>query len=278
MRKLFSARGIITTLVFSAMIFALVACQGDPGKPGLPGNPGNPGSSGAAGPQGDPGLPGNPGNPGASGAPGPQGPVGPAGAAAPGSTARASLEVSGDAITMSDEFTIRGGGFEPGESVVLQLRIDATLSPIIGGGSGAQVSANNAGAFEITFENVSSNDGIVSRAGGMSTISAQGSEGSKASVPVLVVSSSSPDASPSSSLAASPAESGGTTTIYGAGFESDEMVSILAGGKILAGGQANSDGAFVIEAKVDLEDGLYTIMASGSSNSEATAPLLIATK
>ena len=278
MRKLFSRRGMITTLVFSALIFALVACQGDPGKPGLPGNPGNPGAPGAAGPQGEPGLPGNPGNPGAPGAPGAQGPEGPAGAPAPGPAAKASLEVSSDAITMSDPVTIRGGGFEPDESVILQLRIDATLTPIIGGGSGAQVTANSAGAFEVAFDNVSTNSAIVARAGGMSTIYAQGSEGSKASVPVLVVANSSPSASPSSSLAASPAESGGTTTIYGAGFESEEMVSTLAGGKILAGGQANADGAFVIEAKVDLEDGVYTIMASGSSNSEATAPLLIATK
>ena len=46
MRKLFSLRGITTSLVFSAIIFALVACEGASGAPGLPGNPGNPGAPG----------------------------------------------------------------------------------------------------------------------------------------------------------------------------------------------------------------------------------------
>ena len=54
MRRLFSIRGLVTALVFSVFIIALVGCSdGAPGAPGLPGNPGNPG---AAGPQGEPCL------------------------------------------------------------------------------------------------------------------------------------------------------------------------------------------------------------------------------
>ncbi len=277
MRKLFSLRGISTALVFSAIIFALVACEGVAGNPGLPGNPGNPGAPGPEGPQGEPGIPGNPGNPGNPGAPGPQGPAGPAGAEAPVS-AKASLVVNKNAITMSEPFNVWGAGFESGEAVVIQLRIDESLAPIIGGGRGAQVTANGAGAFSASFKFVSDQEAVAARAGGLSTIYAEGSFGSKASIPVMIVGSSAETTSPSSSLAASPAEPGGTSTVYGAGFGSGEMVSIGGGGKILAGGQANEDGAFTIDVKVSLSEGVYTLTASGSSNSEATAPLLVASK
>ena len=56
------------------------------------------------------------------------------------------------------------------------------------------------------------------------------------------------------------------------------MVSITGGGKILAGGQANDDGAFTIDVKVSLSEGVYSLTARGSSNSEASAPLLVASK
>ena len=55
-------------------------------------------------------------------------------------------------------------------------------------------------------------------------------------------------------------------------------MTITGGGKILAGGQANDHGAFTIEVNVSLEDGLYSLVATGASKSEATAPLLVATK
>ena len=277
MRKLFSLRGISTALVFSAIIFTLVACEGVAGNPGLPGNPGNAGAPGPQGPQGESGMPGNPGNPGSPGAPGGQGPAGPTGADAPVSP-KASLAVNKNAITMSEPFNVWGAGFESGEPVVIQLRIDSSLSPIIGGGRGAQVTANGAGAFSASFQFVSDKGAIIARAGGLSTIYAQGSYGSRASIPVMIVGTAAGATSPSSSLAASPAEPGGTSTVYGAGFGSGEMVSITGGGKILAGGQANDDGAFTIDVKASLSEGVYTLTASGSSSSEATAPLLVASK
>ena len=53
MRKLFSLRGITTSLVFSAIIFALVACEGASGAAG--GGPVGPGDLDCAfyGPGGD---------------------------------------------------------------------------------------------------------------------------------------------------------------------------------------------------------------------------------
>jgi hypothetical protein len=185
---------------------------------------------------------------------------------------------------MSEGFSVSGSGFNANEPIVLQLRIDSSLSPIIGGGRGSQVSANGAGAFEVSFDFVSEKAAIISRAGGPSTIFAQGGSGSRASAPISIVSASSPVGTVSASLAATPAETGGTSVVYGAGFAAGEMVSIIGVGaadgvdKILAGGEANASGAFQIDVKADLDAGLYTLTARGSSNSEATAPLLVADK
>ena len=282
MGKLFSLRALSTALVFSAMLFVISACAGAAGNPGLPGNPGSPGLAGAQGPQGEPGLPGLPGNPGPAGAPGLQGPAGPGGADAV--APEGNITVSKSKITMSEGFSVSGSGFNANEPVVLQLRIDSTLSPIIGGGRGSQVTANGAGAFEVSFDFVSEKAAVVSSAGGPSTVFAQRSRGSKASAPITIVSASSPAGTVSASLAATPAETGGTSVVYGAGFAAGEMVSIIGVGaadgvdKILAGGEANASGAFQIDVKADLDAGLYTLTARGSSNSEATAPLLVADK
>lgn len=275
MGKLISLQALSTALVFSVLLFVLSACApGAAGQPGLPGNPGSAGVNGSQGPQGEPGLPGLPGNPGQGGAPGLQGPAGPDGsdAAAPGGN----ITVSKQKMSMSEKFSVAGSGFQPNEPVVIQLRIDSTLSPIIGDGRGSQVTANGAGAFEISFDFMSEEGAIISRAGGPSSVFAQGGSGSKASAPITIVSVSSPAGSVSASLAATPAEAGGTSVVYGAGFSAGEMISIIgvgaAGGvdKILAGGEANASGAFQIDIKATLDAGLYTLVAIGSSNSEAT--------
>jgi hypothetical protein len=80
------------------------------------------------------------------------------------------------------------------------------------------------------------------------------------------------------SLIANPVEPGGTSTVYGAGFAPGESVSLSSGGKILAGGEANAFGAFAIDVKVGNAKGLFTLTATGSADSEATAPLLITNK
>ena len=79
-------------------------------------------------------------------------------------------------------------------------------------------------------------------------------------------------------LSVSPTESGGTSSMYGAGFGAGETVSITAGGRIIGGATANDEGAFAADAKVTLSDGMYTATAIGSDGSEAIAPLLIASK
>ena len=162
MRKLFKIQGITTALVFSAIMFALVACEGSSGPQGVQGTQGTPGDSGAAGVQG---------------------PAGPSGSA------------------------------------------------------GATGAAGAAG------------DDAVAEA-----------------------------ASSLASMSASPTESGGISSIYGAGFAPGEVVTVEAGDRIIAGGKANSDGAFSIDAKVTLSAGLYSAKAIGSKGTEAIAPLLVASK
>jgi hypothetical protein len=277
MRKLFSLRGVTTVLVFSTIILAVVGCSGTAGAPGLPGNPGNPGASGSQGLQGDTGLPGNPGNPGNPGAPGSQGPSGPAGSPA-SAIPKANIVISKSVMTMTEPFQVWGSGFEPGEPVIIKLAIDQSASPVVGGARGSQVTANGAGAFKVSFDFVSEKSGFIDRAGGVASLHAAGSDGSVASVPVLITSKAQGVTSPSSSMAATPVEPGGTSIVYGAGFGAGESVTITGGGKILAGGQANDDGAFTLEVKVTLEEGLYTLLAIGASKSEATTPLLVASK
>ena len=192
--------------------------------------------------------------------------------------------VSMHMLSMAEPFEVWGSGFKPGEPVVIQLRIDETLSPIIGGGRGAQTSANAGGAFAMSFDFISQDPDTQSRAGGMATVFAQGSDGSRASAPVMIIDAPAGVTTPSSSLAANPVEPNESTTIWGAGFMPGEFVSVLAVGasagadRIVAGGEANDSGAFSVEATINLEVGVYTLMAVGSGGSEATAPLLVATK
>jgi len=286
MRKLLSLRAISATLLFSVVIFALVACAdgapGAPGAPGLPGNPGEPGFAGPHGPQGplgEPGLPGLPGNPGSPGAPGPQGPEGPQGEDAV--SVAANVSVSKSTLSVSEEVTIYGSGFRKYEPVLLVLQLDGNLSAIIGGG---KVTANGAGAFAETVNGLSSDAAVAARASGGGQIFAQGADGSLASTGVNIIASSPMIPAVGTSLIASSSESGGTSQIYGSGFKAGEAISIIAVGaeggedKIVAGGQANVSGAVHIEMSVSLADGLYTLKTYGSQGSIATAPLLVASK
>jgi hypothetical protein len=179
---------------------------------------------------------------------------------------------------MDGELTVSGGGFEPGEAVVIHLVIDESLSVIVGGGRGAQVAANGAGAFEVAFSSISEDSDVIARAGGSATLEAQGGSGSVASTPILISDTAAVVISPSSNLAINPGSPGGTTIAYGSGFKKAETISLWAGGNILAGTVANKYGAFQIEVKVGLGEGVYTLNAMGSDGSEATAPFLVASK
>ena len=258
MKKVFKFKNISVSLFFSSILVMLIACSGPQGP---------------AGDQGPQGLPGNP------GAPGSQGPAGPSSS---GDFAQisslATIVISKNALTMSEPFDVHGSGFISGEPVMISLQIDSSLAPVVGDGSSAQVVANGAGAFSVSFDSMTTNSDIISRASGITTLIAEGGQGNSASVPVNIIENFKSVASVSSTLVATPVESGEASTIYGSGFMSGEIISISASGKVLAGATANSDGAFNIDVTVTLEEGLYSMMAIGSKGSEATAPLLVSSK
>ena len=191
---------------------------------------------------------------------------------------------SKSAMTMSEPFTVTGSGFIPGEPVVLQLAIGEFASPILGGARGSQVAANAAGAFSVSFDFVSEIASAIEQAPGDRTLVAQGADGSTASTPVKIVNSPR-STSPSSSLTAGGVEPAGDVTIVGAGFAPNEFVSIAAVGAgangediILIGDQANGSGAFSLTATITLDEGIYTLRATGGNGSEASAALVVAEK
>lgn len=298
MRKRFPGKAITVALLSSVLVFALIACQGKPGLPGisgLPGNSGNPGAQGVQGPPGlpgisglpglpgDPGLPGNPGNPGNPGPPGAPGPAGPAGADGEDAVSpQARLVVSKSAIaTAGDSFSVSGSGFRAGEKVTLALVVDQNLQIILGGARGAQLSANQAGAFSMDFDEIGGKGASLARAPGDRTMLASGLSGSRASAPVEIVENPVAVTAVDSSLAASATAVGATIDVWGAGFQAGEAVTLLAVGtsagadRILSGGIANDSGAFALESANPLDAGVYTMKAVGNKGSSASAPLVI---
>ncbi len=287
MRSHFPMKGIAIALLSTVIVFALLACtgpQGEPGLPGLPGNPGNPGEPGPQGPPGDPGkpgLPGNPGNPGAPGPPGAQGPQGEPGT--PGVSPQAAITVSKSMLaTEGDAFSIWGSGFRPGEPVTLTLQVGQDSQIVLGGATGAQVTANGVGAFSASFDDVGGSDSLQQQAVGQRGFLASGADGSMASAPVKIVRAAVPEASVDSSLLAGAAVVGNPIMIWGAGFSPSEAVTIIAvaaaqGGndRILVGGNANDSGAFALEAPNPIDAGVYSLHAVGNMGSSANAVLVI---
>ena len=288
MRKRFHTKGIYLALLFSIFaVLALIACRGPAGSPGASGISGSDGASGSQGPagtqgiqgvQGTQGIPGLPGDRGPTGPPGPPGAAGPAGEAA--TAIASSIMVSKSELTMDESLSIWGAGFQAGEPVVLRLLIDGSNQPTIGGGAGAQVSANPAGAFAVSFDAIGGKDAAKAAAPGVRTISATGADGSQASVPVMITTESVSAPSPSTSLVAGVVETGGVTTVWGAGFMANETVTVVVFGgggtdTILGGGGANSFGALMTDMTVNMDPGIYSLKAMGSLGSEATAPLLV---
>ena len=278
MKSRFPIRVLVTTLLSSILVFALIACQGPPGEPGLPGLPGNPGNPGEAGPQGEPGapgLPGLPGNPGNPGAPGPPGPPGPPGAnGIDGVSPQASVSLSKSSVAAAgDPVIVTGSGFIPGEPIELALDISPGTHVHIEGG---EVTANASGAFRVGLEELGAGD-----ASGVLTFLAEGEDGSLASTPVRIVSSPVNVTAVDSSLSVNATRAGMDFTVLGAGFMAGEAVTIsvvgVAGGsdRILVGSNANESGAFMADAPNPLEEGVYSLRAVGSMGSMATTPILI---
>ena len=278
----------LSLVVSSIFVLAVIACAGPagnsglPGEPGKPGNPGNPGPIGPAGSQGVqgesglPGLPGNAGEPGNPGNPGPKGPQGAAGA--DGQSGGASLYTTHSTMTVDDSFSVWGSGFNPGEPVIIQILIDNKIMPILG-----SLTANASGGISGSYDGLKQEDGVDAKAvGDIRSLVAKGADGSYASTPVNIVKSRTDAPSVSSSLTSVTVAKGNTVTVKGAGFLASEPVTISTRGTLTTGGDtilkgqdANVYGAFSVDIKPDLEVGVYTLQATGSNGSRATAILTI---
>ena len=278
------SRALLLILVFSLMLAALAACtgpdgpagpSGTTGDPGAQGVPGIPGAQGEIGPQGEPGRPGDVGP---AGVRGPAGDSGPSGQDAVSPEARIVIDRS--VLRRDEPLEIWGSGFGADEPVLLLLRVDEDLDIIIGGLRGAQVTANEAGAFIASFDEIG--DDV---SPGVRTVLARGADGSRASVPVMITAEESqPEKGPpprSATIVVSVVEKGGETTIWGSGFVPNEIVTIVAvaasGGEdvTIVGHSANDAGALMVDARIALEPGVYTLKAVGLSGAEATAPLVV---
>lgn len=271
-RRLPSSAAVIA-LLLSALIVLSLACRGAEGPAGPQGEAGAPGSAGSQGETGPPGRQGE------TGPPGPPGPAGPVGTEALSSGA--SIALSKSRVVFDEPLEIRGSGFEPGEQVVVRLLIDEVNQPIVGGGAGNQASANESGAFVLEIDAVG--EGPIRP--GVKTLIANGANGSVASVPLTITAARTAPTSPSTTIVAAAVESGGVTTIWGSGFNPREFVSMVVvlhegdgGEQLVVGGAANGSGAFEMRGPIDLDEGIYTLKASGDAGSEATAPLLVTPK
>jgi len=181
-----------------------------------------------------------------------------------------------------DSFSVWGSGFQAGEPVTLTLVVDQKLQIILGATRGAQLSANEAGAFAMDFDEIGGKGSTAARVPGLRSILATGLHGSRASAPVRIVDNPVAETSVDSSLAASATAVGETIQIWGAGFKAGEAVTVLAIGvsggndRILSGGISNDSGAFAVDSANPLSAGVYTMKAIGNRGSSATAPLVIA--
>ena len=184
MRQFVRARFLALVVIISAAALVAAACTGDVGPAGPQGSPGTDGARGEVGPQGVAGPSGSQGMPGPQGPQGPRGPAGPAGAdgidgelvVSPASVMAGSTlfdypihtAVSGGALR------VWGSGFNPGESVLIQ--VGDTSVP------GGSAEANSSGAFSVMTGALPN-----SILPGVYTLWASGDMGTMVSSPLVVV-------------------------------------------------------------------------------------------
>ena len=200
-----------------------------------------------------------------------------------GVSPQAAITVSKNTLATSDDpFAIWGSGFLPGEPVTLTLQVGQDAQIVLGGATGAQVTANGVGAFSASFDEVGGSDSSQSQAVGQRGFLASGADGSMASAPIKIVRSAIPEMSVDSSLSVAATAVGNPIMIWGAGFEAGEAVTVIAlaaaqGGndRILVGGNANDSGAFSLEAPNPVAAGVYSLQAVGNMGSSASGVLVV---
>jgi hypothetical protein len=180
-------------------------------------------------------------------------------------------------LSMDQPVTVLGAGFLPAEPVAVRLQIAEDRSRFFGG----QVVADGAGSWSLTSA-IGGSDALKASAVGDRAIVAEGLDGSIARAAVRVLAKPQLVPAPSSTLVANPVAQGQDTTIWAAGFKPNErlfitgVAAVEGADVIVTGGQANASGAAQMEATINFEPGVYTLLASGAEGSQAAAVLVVA--
>ena len=181
---------VVTVILASALsLLLLAACTGPQGEQGPPGPQGPAGPAGEAGPAGPAGLRGPGGEPGIRGPQGLQGPPGVPGDPGPAGEAGmayASIVASEPVLYLDGSLEVWGSGFQPSESIEVYFDVETGLQIIVG-----FVEAGPGGAWALEIERMRGIRGLADNEskvahGNPLTLMAAGSEGSKASTPVIV--------------------------------------------------------------------------------------------
>jgi hypothetical protein len=216
---------------------------------------------------------------------------------------------------------IAGSGFMPFEPVVVSIDL-GTLQYYDGGSKYlypptlGETDSNGGGAWTLKVDGpinglrsvIGGGSGGLSNMdrlleAGVVTILAEGLDGSKASWPVAVMAETpvvdviAPPSIGTSLIVAAPVVQGGNVTVYGAGLQSKEAVSIVVikgigkgadygvKGSVEASGVferqglgttvSEETGAFMMSIPANLDPGIYTLEVVGVEGSFATAPLIV---
>lgn len=151
----------------------------------------------------------------------PSGPKGPPNILAPPGSWPA-IHVSSTELTLDEPLEIVGNGFQPGKKVSLLLYMGDNVNTFVGGGATAQATADDEGQFIVHFDKIGGTAEVRATAPGSRAILARGSDGSRSSVPVQILSSTAP---PDTSVAQ-------YADRYGRALPMEDVADILATGVI----------------------------------------------
>jgi len=194
--------------------------------------------------------------------------------------------VSSPVLYLDEALTIAGSGFPAGESVAVFILGTGVPAVFLGF---TDADANGAWVMSwdmLSAKVVSGNAGALAAADVL-TISAEGSKGSNATIPVMAIAGSAPTAlSVGASLNLRPpvVAQGGTIAVAGSGYGPREIVNIFVISGFVEGvpmrdafdrGAASNGGAFSKDVTVNLEPGVYTIEGFGESDTVATGALVV---
>jgi hypothetical protein len=196
--------------------------------------------------------------------------------------------VSSPIVYLDQGLTIAGSGYKSFETVEVYFQL-GHVQPSLG-----TAQADPGGAWTLQVGTLKDIRAVKIQTVNLTgqpvvTLEAAGSEGSKASTPVMAMAEKPPTvvtpAPPvGASLVAGTVEKGTTITFWGAGYQPNESIffMVITGESsgvpvrtVLRAGKAAATGAVTLDLTINLDPGLYTLEGIGAQGSLATAPLIV---